>query len=206
MEALPPVLDTSFWILNWMVGERSKSKKAGVSLIKVNKAAVGKKHITAKSLNKFLRENYNDPALQRRKVVGRKKDRRLVRNDDKVCGKNRAVSDEKIDSILFPGAGSQHENHYVDMSGQVKKGRLPEPKQTKSSNMQKMYTRKNAGGKNKSLADPWKMKKFSNIKSRYQHYKSKESESKSEEKVEEESKVEASAPEAPEIEVPEEKS
>mmetsp|Transcript_10577 Transcript_10577/g.18095 ORF Transcript_10577/g.18095 Transcript_10577/m.18095 type:complete len:288 (-) Transcript_10577:493-1356(-) len=149
-------------VLNWVPGKLSQSQAAGVCLIKVNKAAVKNKQVTPKQVNQFLQQNKDAPHLQRPKIEGRKKDRGLKRDPNAVYGISSSSEGkhEDINTIIFPNSSDGgHDSPYVDTSGQVRKGRLPKPRPTKSSDLLATHTRTE---KEQKEAPPgsWKMNKF----------------------------------------------
>lgn len=151
-------------VLNWVPGKLSQSQETGVCLIKVNKAAVKQKLLTPKQVNQFLRENKNAPHLQRPKIVGRKKARGPAKrlSLDGHLGKSEFVAHEPMQKIIFPEDRTEVDrggDHYVNTTGQVKKGRLPKPRPTKCSDMLRAHTRADQEQK-QSTVEPWKMPRF----------------------------------------------
>ncbi|GBG27188.1 Hypothetical Protein FCC1311_034112 [Hondaea fermentalgiana] len=149
-------------VLNWVPGKLSQSQAAGVCLIKVNKAAVKNKQVTPKQVNQFLQKNKDAPSLQRPKIEGRKKDRGFKRDPNATYGVSSQSEGkrEDINTIIFPqSAADADDAPYVDTSGQVRKGRLPKPRPTKSSDLLSSHTRTEREQK-EAPADAWKMKKF----------------------------------------------
>lgn len=156
-------------VLNWVAGKRSESKEAGVSLMKLNKEALKQGIVTADKLSQFLREHKADTNLQRPKVNGRKKSagassRPACAAGDE-CAAPAAATENKVrgsdmHSIIFPGGGDD-EAHYVDTSGQVKKGRLPKPRQTNGSELMRKHTKEVE--ESKQPQELWKMNKFAKV-------------------------------------------
>jgi hypothetical protein len=168
-------------MLNWRTGERSKSKEAGVSLLKVNKSAVAQKLTSAKEVNRFLREHKNDKCLQRPKVVGKKKDQKKIAREAMKVAERKALLAakpkvvENFSEILFPARTNprlgKEETPYTDTSGQRRKGKLPVPKLTKSAEL--LVSNHRAGVKLQTEvanATAWKMSKFRNVPQRIVRY------------------------------------
>lgn len=151
-------------VLNWVSGTRSKSKTAGISILKVNKAAVKAKKLTPKQFNDFKRENSDDKRLQRSKVLGQKKDRGPRRDPNIIYGLPSAAREyENVSEIIFAGDKNLDDSPYVDTSGQCVKGKLPLPRSTKCSELLKKVTKDSKEQKQREEdSTPWKMKKFSN--------------------------------------------
>jgi len=148
-------------VLNWVAGKLSESKETGVCLMKVNKAALKNKLHTAKEVNKFLQENKTAPHLQRPKVVGRKKARGPLASREVPVRSSERAPREDIRQIIFPSRETEGAapEHYADISGQVKKGALPSPRQTKCSGLLRDHTAA-AKAMKESPHTPWKMSKF----------------------------------------------
>lgn len=194
-------------VLNWVTGERSKSKQAGVSLIKVNKAAVKNKLVSPKAVSKFLRNNKDDKRLQRPQILGSKKargDNNRVSNDIDYAPDKRQTGANIKDILFPPQSGTVDEDpDYVEKSGQRKKGKLPFPRQTKSSLLCRDITSKRKEkAEEKASRKPWKMKKFAQVKSRWTLHdaveaamEEKEEEEKTAEQSEETKEEEAKVPE-----------
>jgi len=155
-------------VLNWVAGKRSESKEAGVSLMKVNKEALKHGIVTADKLSQFLREHKTDSNLQRPKVFGRKKDAvgssapKRNQGDESMptSATECKVRGSDMHKIIFPG-GDDDEGHYVDTSGQVKKGRLPKPRQTNGSDLLRQHTKEVE--ESKQQQELWKMSKFAKV-------------------------------------------
>lgn len=159
-------------ILSWVTGKRSKSKEAGVSLIKVNKAAVKNKKITPKELNRFLRDHQYDKELQRPVIVGKKKGRGPKRDPTVTYGCRSGVPEfGNFSEIIFPDADAdrKEDTPYVDTSGQTRKGKLPFPRQTKCSTLLASTTRDTKEQQRiQQQQVPWKMKKFDKVQAKLQ--------------------------------------
>ena len=157
-------------ILSWVTGKRSKSKEAGVSLIKVNKAAVKNKKLTPKELNRFLREHQYDKELQRPVIVGKKKGRGPKRDPTVTYGCTSGVPEfSNFSEIIFPDRKeeSKADPPYVDTSGQTRKGKLPFPRQTKCSTLLATTTRDaREQQRAQEQETPWKMKKFDKVQAK----------------------------------------
>jgi hypothetical protein len=154
-------------VLNWVAGKPSESKRAGVSLVKVNRLAISEGHVTAKEVSKFLRENKTERRLQRPEIVGKKKSLRSQPTEErqyKLTQRN-----EKINEIIFPGSSEVRSEgfneHFIDKSGQEKKGCNPLPRATNCSTMLRNHTRAQLD-KKQNTKTLWKMKKFSSVESK----------------------------------------
>lgn len=159
-------------VLNWVSGTRSKSKKAGVSLIKMNIAAAGEGKVTAKAVNRYLRDNLNNPKLQRPNVVGRKprSSSNNQRDPSITYGLAKTGPKEDICTTIFPGKmnpNNREDVDYVDTKNMKKKGRLPKPQPTYSSERLAKYVRQRKSEdietQNRAL---WKMKKYEQVSKR----------------------------------------
>lgn len=180
-------------IFNWVTGNRSKSRAGGVSLLKVNKEAVKQKKTTPREFSRFLNEHKNDAKLQKPVIVGRKKDTSsgltLSLPGGKPYGKPSPPPVVKnFSEIIFPNGRSQHivsgsggeehirndnapqdaqsEHNYVDMSGQQKKGKLPFPRPTKGSLLQRQLRQENTERAANQQKHYWKLKKYDRVKSK----------------------------------------
>jgi len=157
-------------VLNWVPGKLSSSKDAGICLIKVNKAAVHCKQTTPKTFNRFLQDHKEDPKLQKPKIMGKKQDQSSGRRNPNLTygatsyGK---VSDHKMQDIVFPESCNtfekQEEPHYADISGKLRKGKIPHPRPTNSSVVLKNHTLAQRDSGEKKL---WKMSKFDHVESK----------------------------------------
>ena len=143
-----------------------------MSLLKVNKAALKKSIVSPKGVSKYLREHRNDKSLQRPQITGTKKVRGGQKRNDIDFDDSKRQEGANLKDILFPPNGDMSEDRsYVEKSGQKKKGKLPFPRQTKSSQLCRDITLERKEKKIASeTAKPWKMKKFTNVQSRWTLY------------------------------------
>jgi len=152
-------------VLTWKSGERSESGAAGKSMLKINKAAVTSNHVTAKQVNQFLKEHADDPAMQCRKVVGKKTRGKMKPPKPKA---KKQADNAPMSQILFPGKTNINnvaDRDYVDISNKQVAGRLPIPRQTHSSNLIKSHISQQTSSDAEDVK-LWKMNRFSSVEAK----------------------------------------
>eukprot|EP00924_Labyrinthula_sp_SR-Ha-C_P015649 snap_masked-scaffold_4-processed-gene-5.57-mRNA-1 protein AED:1.00 eAED:1.00 QI:0/-1/0/0/-1/1/1/0/317 len=166
-------------IFKWVTGTRSKSKKSGVSMLKVNKAAVRMKQVTPKTFNEFYKKHHNDPKLQKTQPEEELKNKKQISKieRDQVYGKPSPPQEYKsLNEVIFPKRtvetktdsrrGEEDKSQpYLDISGQVLKGKIPLPRPTHFSKLQlSELKRKKDEIQERKLKDNWKLKRFLDVK------------------------------------------
>jgi len=148
--------------LNWRPSKPSSSKAHGQNMVAKNRRAVQDGVTTAAGFTAWHKEN----SIQRRVVKGSK---RTVGNKPPVADGTTygrpSIESEHVPDLLSAQVLALPDRDYPNMQNQVRAGRLPLPRPTRSSEINQSYNRTMLHDHAKSQGPQklWQMKKYERI-------------------------------------------